>query len=112
VKVPLSQRLRLNQRLSQKPLRLQLSHRLRVKVLLSQRLRLNQRLNQEPLRLDRDHKGDRAMVGKESLLVVVVVVVGEGVESLADKVSTITVKKNSRPNFRTIPNNSKQNHAL
>jgi hypothetical protein len=80
-----------------------------VKVLLSQRLRLNQRLNQEPLRLDRDHKGDRAIVGKESL---VVVVVGEGVESLADKVSTITVKKSSRPNSRTIPKNSKQNHAL
>jgi hypothetical protein len=37
---------------------------------------------------------------------------GEGAASLAGKVSTITVKKNSRPSFQTIPNSSKQNHAL
>tara|TARA_B100002049_G_scaffold144490_1_gene107257 strand:- start:1219 stop:1368 length:150 start_codon:yes stop_codon:yes gene_type:complete len=37
---------------------------------------------------------------------------GEGVASLAGKVSIITVKKNSRPSFQTIPNSSKQNHVL
>jgi hypothetical protein len=105
----LGQKLRLHQRLSQKPLRLQPNHRPTVKVPLGQKLRLHQRLSQKPLRLSRDHRIDRVTVGKDTHAVAVA---GEGVASLAGKVSTITVKKNSRPSFQTIPNSSKQNHAL
>jgi hypothetical protein len=79
-------------------------------VPLSQKLRLHQRLSQKPLRLNRDHRIDRATVGKDNSAAAGGE--GEGVASLAGKVSTITVKKNSRPSFQTIPNSSKQNHVL
>jgi hypothetical protein len=78
---------------------------------LGQKLRLHQRLSQKPLRLSRDHRIDRVTVGKDAHPVAVAGE-GEGAASLAGKVSTITVKKNSRPSFQTIPNSSKQNHAL
>tara|TARA_Y100001947_G_scaffold37773_1_gene31108 strand:- start:890 stop:1126 length:237 start_codon:yes stop_codon:yes gene_type:complete len=78
-------------------------------VPLRQKLRLHQRLSRKPLRLSRDHRIDRATVGKDSGAGAGE---GEGVVNLAGKVSTITVKKNSRPSFQTIPNSSKQNHAL
>jgi hypothetical protein len=78
---------------------------------LGQKLRLHQRLSQKPLRLSRDHRIDRVTVGKDTHAVAVAGE-GEGAASLAGKVSTITVKKNSRPSFQTIPNSSKQNHAL
>jgi len=94
----LSQRLRLRRRVRQRLLMLQLSHRPKAGALLSQRQ-------------SRDRRGDRVIVGKDAH-VAVAVAAGEGDASLADKVSTITVKKNLRPNFQTIPNNSKQNHVL
>jgi len=78
-------------------------------VPLRQKLRLHQRLSQKLLRLNRDHRIDRATVGKDSAAAAGE---GEGVASLAGKVSIITVKKNSRPSFQTIPNSSKQNHVL
>jgi len=84
---------------------LQLSHRPRVRVQRSQRVR------QRPQRQKRDRRGDRVIVDKD-VHVAVAVAGGEGVVSLADKVSTITVKKSLRPSFRTIPNSSKQSRVL
>jgi hypothetical protein len=78
-------------------------------VLLRQKLRLHQRLSQKPLRLNRDHRIDRATAGKDSAAAAGE---GEGVASLTGKVSTITVRKNSRPSFQMILNSSKQNHVL
>jgi len=106
----LSQKLRLHQRLSQKPLRLRPNHRPTAKVPLRQKLRLHQRLSQKPLRLNRDHRIDRATVGKDNSAAAGGE--GEGVASLTGKVSTITVRKNSRPSFQMILNSSKQNHVL
>jgi hypothetical protein len=77
---------------------------------LGQKLRLHQRFSQKPLRLGRGHRIDRVTVGRDTHHAVAVA--GEGAASLTGKVSTITVKKNSRPSSQTIPNSSKQNHAL
>jgi hypothetical protein len=108
VRVQLTQKLRLRRKVRQKPLMLQLSHRLRVRVLRVQR---SQRVRRRPQRLNRDRSGDRVIVDKD-VHVAVAVAGGEGVVSLADKVSTITVKKSLRPSFRTIPNSSKQSRVL
>jgi hypothetical protein len=82
-----------------------------VKVQLGQKLRLHQRLSQKPLRLNRDHRIDRVTVGKDTHAGAGVVA-GVVVVNLAGKASTITVKKSLRPNSQMIPNSLKQNHVL